>query len=54
MNCGEKHWQAKLTESDVRAIRASQATNKEASSQYGVSISHIWNIRQGRIWKKVV
>lgn len=49
---GEEHHRAKLTWSDVRAIRASPLSRQELAKQYGVDPVHIWNIRAGKFWKE--
>jgi hypothetical protein len=48
---GSKHGMAKLTEDQVRAIRASVGTAPTIAAQYGVSDSTIYMIRGGHIWK---
>jgi hypothetical protein len=49
---GEKNHQAKLTEAQVAEIRDSQGrvTAREAADRYGVSISTVYDIRQGKTW----
>lgn len=49
---GEAHGRAKLSESDVRAIRAdSVSTLAELVAKYGTSKAHIASIRHRRRWK---
>lgn len=48
---GADSWSAKLTEADVRAIRASDATHAHLSRTYKVSPRCIRDIRAGRSWK---
>lgn len=43
--------QAKLTESQVREIRASTDTLRELSATYGISVSRACGIRLGRMWR---
>jgi len=43
--------QAKLTEAQVREIRASTGTLRELAERYGVNKSRICGIRLGRMWK---
>lgn len=43
--------QARLTEDQVREIRASTGTLRELSAIYGVNKSRICGIRLGRMWK---
>lgn len=50
---GERHHAAKLTEEDVRAIRASSLPGPELARQYGVKFSAIYKILDGRSWKHV-
>lgn len=56
---GEKHHRAKLTEADIRAIRAAvpvfedNATKYEVASHYGVHICTVNDIVQRRSWKHV-
>lgn len=45
---------AKLTESDVRAIRASSEPTRRLAAHYGVSTVQINNIRSRRQWRHVV
>lgn len=52
-NKGEKHHQAKLTESEVIAIRQSKETYSELAKKYSVSISHICSIRKRRSWRHI-
>lgn len=53
---GERHGMAKLTEADVRSIRAlsaAGATRKGLGEQYGVSAALISQIVYRRIWRNV-
>ena len=51
---GERHGAAKLTADDVRAIRAATGvTHRELAQRYGVSKSHVSDIRRGRYWSHV-
>lgn len=50
---GERHPQARLTEDDVRAIRASSSTGVSMAAQYGVSPVAIGKIRRRHIWRHV-
>ena len=43
--------QAKLTEAQVREIRASTGTLRDLAARYGVNKSRINGIRLGRMWK---
>lgn len=54
---GEANGHAKLTESDVRAIRARAAAGErqaDLSREYGVTPQSIWNIVNRWIWKHIV
>lgn len=50
---GERHPHAKLSEVDVRTIRANLGSTPIAAlaRQYGVSWDTIWSIKTGRSWK---
>jgi len=48
---GERHPGAKLTWEKVEEIRASQKSNKELASKYGVDPAAIHAVRTGRSWK---
>jgi hypothetical protein len=50
---GETHPIAKLTEDDVRAIRASRETTRALGEQYGVSQVAIVFIKNRKTWKHV-
>ena len=47
----DSHWNSRLTEEDVHAIRKSALSNRELSTSYNVSISTIWKIRKGLLWR---
>lgn len=50
---GEEHGNAKLTESDVLAIRCSTRLQREEAAIYGVDKSLIGRVRRREIWKNV-
>jgi hypothetical protein len=50
---GETHPNAKLTEADVKAIRASTGTYKAIASQYGVTTGAIQAVLTGRTWTHI-
>ena len=50
---GEAHWKARLTESDIIAIRADTRKLTEIGKDYGCSKSHIRHIKRRRIWSHV-
>ena len=51
---GEANGLSKLTENDVRAIRAMPGSHRSIARLYGVSNSAIDHIRSGRNWRHVV
>ena len=50
---GERHGFAKLTEGQVRAIRASGLLSRELAAQFRISQSNVCNIKSGRCWRAV-
>jgi hypothetical protein len=50
---GEQHSRARLTEKDVRDIRASELSYTKLARLYGVLPGTIGNIRSRRIWKHI-
>jgi hypothetical protein len=50
---GEVHFKAKLTEQDVREIRAANATTRSLAAIYGVSQVAIHHVRTCKTWKHV-
>ncbi len=46
-NYGLDHWNGRLSETQVAAIRESTKTQKELSEQYGITQSHISRIKSG-------
>lgn len=53
IRAGEAHHEAKFTEADIRAIRASKLNNAELGRQYGVYRSAIRSIRKKLTWRHV-
>jgi len=53
MRRGSRHPASKLTEEQVRSIRASSDTLRSMAAQYGVSFGLIGHIRRGIIWGHV-
>lgn len=47
---GAMHPKAKLTDDDVRAIRASDERGRRLAERYGVTATLITNIRKGKVW----
>jgi len=47
---GEKHWRARLTEEQVRAIKTSSISARKLARQFGVSGTTIDDVRAGRTW----
>ena len=52
-NIGSAHPAAKITESDVRAIRMSERTLTEIGEIFGVSIAQVHRIRARKSWAHV-
>lgn len=50
---GSLHPKARLSESDVLAIRASTAKVSEIAANYGIKPAHASSIRQRYIWKHI-
>lgn len=46
-NYGLNHWNGRLSDADVAAIRASDEPRKALAKRYGVDYSHIWRIQAG-------
>jgi hypothetical protein len=53
ITCGESHYKSKLTDDDVRAIRASSGTFKEIGQRFGISESNAEFIFKRKTWKHV-
>lgn len=51
---GEAHGCAKLTEDQVRAIRASTGPSRIAAEKYGVSGRQVRDIRNRRVWRHII
>ena len=50
---GSRHGMSKLTEDDVRNIRATAGSNAAVAFAYGVHPAHVWGIRTRRTWKHI-
>lgn len=50
---GSEHYKARLTEDDVRAIRASDKSDEEIAKDYDTGATHIRKIRERTFWKSV-
>jgi hypothetical protein len=50
---GERHHHAKLTEADVRAIRAASGKLREIGDCYGITKGTVWGIRHGKAWTHI-
>lgn len=48
---GTRNANARLTEADVLAIRASRETQEVLAARYGLSADYIYEVRTGRRWK---
>lgn len=46
-NYGLAHWNGRLSDADVAAIRASKEPRAVLAKKYGVDYSHIWRIKAG-------
>ena len=46
-NKGAKHWNCRLSDDDIAAIRASDEPKAALAKRYGVDYSHIWRIKAG-------
>lgn len=47
---GEKHWQVKLTEKQVLAIRSANGPHRSIAAQYGIAYSTVGRIKQRKTW----
>jgi len=47
---GEQNWRARLTTTDILAIREDQRISRLIAAGYGVSVAHISNIKSRRTW----
>lgn len=50
---GEQNGKAKLTADQIRQIRASKEMHKVIAWRFGISQSHVNDIRGGRVWRHV-
>jgi hypothetical protein len=48
---GEKNTSAKLTEAQARAIRKDPRLGKQVADDYGISVAHVWRIRNRVKWR---
>lgn len=48
---GAKNRSAKLHEDQVRAIRASPESAYRLAKLYGITHTHAWRIKTGKVWK---
>ena len=44
---------ARLTEDDVRYIRASELSNRELDKMFSLTPGHSWRIRNNKVWRHV-
>lgn len=51
---GEKNYSSKLTDEQIRAIRADNRTLKEIAEEYGVGKGTIGDIKNRKCWKHVI
>ena len=50
---GERNGNRKLTEAKVRAIRRSTRSAMALARQYGIDVTHVWNIVKRRQWRHI-
>jgi hypothetical protein len=53
---GEQHYQSKLTEAEVRSLRADRATGlsfSKLAAKYGISIATAFQIAKGNYWSHI-
>jgi hypothetical protein len=50
---GTRNGRAKLTEDDVRAIRASTLSPRQLMKEYGLSKSQVYNVLNGTNWQHI-
>ena len=50
---GEACVRAKLTEDEVREIRAAPGTQRKIAKQFGISHAHVYHIKNRKYWKHV-
>ena len=50
---GSKHGRAKLTEADIRAIRADNRIQREIAADYGIDRANVSEIKSFKIWRHV-
>jgi hypothetical protein len=50
---GERCWASKITEADVRAIRADPRNHTEVARSWGLNVSHVRAIRLRQSWAHV-
>lgn len=51
--CGERHGNAKLTEADVRAIKAMSGAHRDIAAKFGVAQTTISKIKAGKAWRHI-
>lgn len=51
---GTRHGSNKLTEDQVREIRAASGSQKSIGAKFGVSQTTVWEIKTGRKWSHLV
>jgi hypothetical protein len=54
VQAGEHHHRAKLTEAQVREIRAAPKGTHAMALHYGISYGAVKNIRAGKSWKHLI
>lgn len=47
-NRGERHPLSKLSDEQVRSIRASRNTTKQIANEFGITAGHVWAVKAGK------
>jgi hypothetical protein len=50
---GEQRWNSKLTKQQVLEIRQDYRSSHIIASEYGISASHVRNIKHNRLWRSI-
>jgi hypothetical protein len=52
--CGSKHYEAKLTEAQVKQIRRAKGTHRGIAKKFGISHTNVRNIKIRKTWKHLL
>ena len=52
-SCGEKHFNSKLTEEQIKLIRKDTRSLRTIAKEYGLSSSHVGKIKNRKSWKHI-